>query len=555
MDLGQIRADRAAQRERWHREGVYTERTLGDEMRLGAARFPNARMVFHSDEHPAEATLGEMHEQSLALAGALRSLGLGPGDVVAIQVPNWLEGALMFQAALLLGVVTLPIIHIYGPAEVGFILRQSGARALVCPERWRSIDYLARLEKLDRSTLPALEHVIVIGERAPAGALTWRELLARTAPRSEAPRVSSDDVCLLVYTSGTTADPKGVQHTHNTLLAEVRGKAPRSGARSEAQPSEGIGVGPRLFDASAAAHLAAFPAGHIAGVLGLVRLYVQGGNTVLMDAWNADDAAELVEQYRIGSTSGSPFFLAGLLDAAERTGRDIGSLGAYVVGAASVPPALVERAEKARVRTFRSYGSSEHPTISAGSPFDPLAKRSASDGRVTAYNEIRIVDEEDRDLPTGSAGEILSRGPELFAGYRDEGLDLESFLAGGWFRTGDVGVLDAEGFLTITDRKKDIIIRGGENISSKEVEDLLALHPAVQEVAVVAEPDARYGERVCAFVIPRPGATFDLAEVGEHFAAAGVAKQKTPERLELATELPRTASGKVKKFELRRRLG
>jgi acyl-CoA synthetase (AMP-forming)/AMP-acid ligase II len=505
-------------------------------MRAGAARFPDARMLFHSDEHPAEATLREMHEQSLALAGALRSLGLGPGDVVAIQVPNWLEGALVFQAAMMLGVVTLPIVHVYGPAEVGFILRQSGARAYVCPERWRQIDYLARLERLDRSRLPALEHVIVIGERAPAGGLTWRQLLARGTPRFEAPSLSADDVCMLVYTSGTTADPKGVQHTHETLLAEV------------------CGVRRQLGATRPGTYLAAFPAGHIAGVLGLVRLYVHGGGTVLMDAWNPDDAAELVERHRITSSSGSPFFLGGLLDAAERAGRDLGSLGAYVVGAASVPPALVERAEKARVRSFRSYGSSEHPSLSAGTPADPLAKRLATDGRLTAHNEIRIVDDDGNDLPVGSAGEILSRGPELFVGYRDEGLDLDAFAPGGWFRTGDVGSLDADGFLTLTDRKKDIIIRGGENISSKEVEDLLALHPAVQEAAVVAEPDPRYGERVCAFVVARPGAPLDLAAVGRHFAAAEVARQKTPERLELVSELPRTASGKVKKFELRRRL-
>ena len=535
--LDSIRADRAAARERWYRAGVYGERTLADEMAAGAARFPNARMIFHSDERSAEATLAEMHERSLALAGAFSALGLGPGDVVAIQVPNWLEGALVFQAAMLVGVVTLPIIHIYGPAEVGFILRQSGARAFVCPDRWRKIDYLERLEKLDRSALPALEHVIVIGERAPAGALTWKELLARAPARFAPHAVSPDDVCMLVYTSGTTADPKGVQHTHNTLLAEVRGA--RRPLDKTLPPTTG---------------LSAFPAGHIAGVLGVARLYVHGNSTVLMDAWHAGQAAELVERHGVVSTSGTPFHLAGLLDAAERDHRDIRSLFGYVVGAASVPPALVERAEQAGVRTLRSYGSSEHPTISIGSPLDPLARRSTTDGRLGPHNEVRIVDDEGNDLPAGSPGEILSRGPELFVGYRDDRLDLDSFLPGGWFRTGDVGVLDADGYLAITDRKKDIIIRGGENISSKEVEDVLARHPAVQEAAVVAAPDPRYGERVCAFVIARSGESLDLAAVAKHFAATGLAVQKTPERLELVEELPRTASGKVKKFELRRRL-
>ncbi len=536
ITLDEIRADRAALRERWYRAGVYTARTLADEMRAGAARFPSARMLFHSDEHPAAATLAEMHAKSLALAGALRALGLGPGDVVAIQVPNWLEGALIFQAAMILGVVTLPIIHIYGPAEVGFILRQSGARAFVCPERWRQIDYLARLERLDRGALPRLEHVIVIGERAPAGALTWNALSQRASADFAPPRVAPDDVCMLVYTSGTTADPKGVQHTHNTLLAEVRG------------------IRRHLEDASPGTSLAAFPAGHLAGVLGLARLYVHGSSTVLMDAWNADQAAELVERHRIASTSGTPFFLSGLLDAAERAGRELGSLSGYMIGAASVPPALVERAEKARVRTYRAYGSSEHPTLTSGSPDEPLEKRASTDGRLTDDNELRILDDHGNDLPIGEAGEIVSRGPELFVGYRDERLDLDAFLPGGWFRTGDVGALDADGFLTITDRKKDIIIRGGENISSKEVEDVLARHAAVQEAAVVAAPDARYGERVCAFVIARPGQALDLASVQRHFAAAGLAKQKTPERLELVDELPRTASGKVKKFELRARL-
>jgi acyl-CoA synthetase (AMP-forming)/AMP-acid ligase II len=536
VTLDQIRGDRAALHARWYREGLFTPRTFADEMRSGAARFPNARMIFHSDEHPAEATLAEMHAQSLRLASALRALGLGPGDVVAIQVPNWLEGALVFQAAMLLGVVTLPIVHIYGPAEVGFVLRQSGARAFICPARWRHIDYLARLEQLDRSTLPGLEHVIVIGERAPAGGLPWDALLARATPQFAPPTVSPDDVCMLIYTSGTTADPKGVQHTHNTLLAEVRG------------------VRRTLEAGEPGTNLAAFPAGHIAGVLGLARLYVHGSSTVLMDAWNADHAAEIIERHRIASTAGTPFFLIGLLDAAERAKRDITSLAGYMVGAASVPPAVVERAELAGVRTYRAYGSSEHPTITSGSPDEPLAKRATTDGKLTPNNELRIVDDDGRDLPAGSAGEIVSRGPELFVGYRDERLDLDSFLPGGWFETGDIGVLDADGFLTITDRKKDIIIRGGENISSKEVEDVLARHPAVGEVAVVATPDPRYGERVCAFVIPRAGALLGLADVQKHFAAAGIAKQKTPERLELVSDLPRTASGKVKKFELRKRL-
>jgi acyl-CoA synthetase (AMP-forming)/AMP-acid ligase II len=524
-----IEEDRAALRARYYGAGLYRRRTFADEMRDGAAAHPDVRMVFHSDSRPAEATLAELHRRSLGLAGALRSLGLGPGDVVAIQVPNWLEGALVFQAALTLGVVVLPIIHIYGPSEVGFILRESGARAFFCPDRWRHIDYLERIDRLDRSELPRLEHVIVIGEACPPDALTFDRLEARSDPAFERPVVDPDDVCLLVYTSGTTADPKGVQHSHNTLLAEVR------------KPRSSSGGPPPVV-------LSAFPAGHIAGVIGTARLYLDGGRTLLMDAWDADEAARLIEEHRVTSTAGTPFHLSGLLDAAKAGGRDLSSLRAYVTGAASVPPALVERADAAGIPTLRSYGSSEHPTISAGSPGDTAERRRSTDGRLLPGNEVRILDDGGRDLEPGRAGEIASRGPELFVGYRDADLDAEAFLPG------DVGVMDEQGYLRITDRKKDVIIRGGENIASKAVEDVLARHPAVRESAVVGMPDDRYGERVCAFVALRPGASLDLAEVARHFATEGVARQKTPERLIEVQDFPRTAAGKIKKFELRGRL-
>jgi acyl-CoA synthetase (AMP-forming)/AMP-acid ligase II len=530
------RADRAALSERYRQQGVYGRMTLAEAMRQGASQHRDVRMIFHSDAHPAEATLQEMYGRGHALAGALAAMGIGPGDAVAIQVPNWLEGAITFQAAMILGVVVVPVIHIYGPAEVGFILEQSGAKAFFCPDRWRHIDYFERLDHLDRSRLPNLEHVITLGEARYEGAQSWRELEARSTTDFTLPPVDADDVCLLIYTSGTTASPKGVQHTHNTLLAETR--ASRRPLDPSAHP----------------AHLAAFPAGHIAGVLGITRLYVLGGRTVLMDSWDPVAAARLIEQHELNSTSGAPYYLSTLLDAAEKEGRDLGSMEGYMTGAAAVPPALVERADAAGLPCYRCYGSSEHPTITSSLPSDPLEKRAFTDGSLLPNNEVRIVDEEGRDVAPGEAGEVASRGPELFVGYRDEALNPSAFLPEGWFRTGDIGVLDADGFLTITDRKKDVIIRGGENIASKEVEDILARHPSVREVAVVAEPNERLGERVCAFVIACDEASITLADVQKHFIESGVARQKTPERIEVVEELPRTAAGKVKKFELRDRL-
>ncbi len=528
-----LSSDRDELRDRWYGEGYYGTTSIAEHMRAGAERFPHATMHFVGGPEPTSIELGDMYQRSLDLAGGLAGLGIGPGDVVAIWVPNWLEGALTYQAAMMLGATVVPIIHIYGAHEVGFILRQSAARVLVMPDRWRTIDFRERFDAV--TDVPHLEHVVLIGERGPSGAIPWKQLAASRAPAT-LPTTHPDDRCLLIYTSGTTADPKGVQHTANTLIAEIRTTAAATGTGQK--------------DVS----LAAFPAGHIAGVLALLRLFVIGTSTVLMDVWDPALAARLVPEHRITSTAGAPFHLSSMMDEAERNGNDLSTITNYMVGATSVPPSLVERAQRAGISVYRGYGSSEHPVITTGAPTDPLAKRAGTDGRLVPGSEVRLLDDDDRDLGVGEDGEIVSRGPDLFIGYTDPQLDAESFLPGGWFRTGDIGRFDAEGYLTITDRKKDVIIRGGENIASKEVEDLLALHPAVAEAAVVGKPDERYGERVAAFVLLRPGQTLDLDEVRRHFATIGVAKQKTPEHIITVDELPRTASGKVRKVDLRQQL-
>jgi acyl-CoA synthetase (AMP-forming)/AMP-acid ligase II len=284
-----------------------------------------------------------------------------------------------------------------------------------------------------------------------------------------------------------------------------------------------------------------------------MRVLVHGSPTVVQETWDPARAAALVDEHALTYGVGAPVMLAGLLDQRAKGTATLATLREFMVGAANVPPALVHRAEAAGLPAYRCYGSSEHPTISTGIAGDPLAKRATTDGRLIAGNEVRLVDDAGNDVPDGAEGEIASRGGELFLGYTDPALDRDAFLPGRWFRTGDIGRLDADGYLTVTDRKKDIIIRGGENISSKEVEDVLAEHPAVLEAAAIGLPDERLGERVCAVVVLAAGRTLDLDEVREHFAASGLAKQKTPERVEVATELPRTPAGKVQKFVLRRR--
>jgi cyclohexanecarboxylate-CoA ligase len=497
--------------------------TIPGRLRAAALAAPDTAVIVHSDIRPDETTLGQLYDDSLSVAAGLRQIGIRAGDVVAMQLPNWRECFVTHAAVWLSGAVLLPIVPIYGPREVGFILAQSGARAFVAA----ASDRLAQL--------PTPAQRIVVG-RSESAALPFAELTHCDKEAFE-PKFPADagERCLLVYTSGTTSTPKGVVHTHATLLAEIDVTLRLRGDRGQG------------------ARLNVFPSGHIAGVLGILRMLTAANPTVTMDAWNPTTAARLIGNHAVTASGGAPIHLAGLLDAAERDGFDLSGLREYTTGAASVTPALIRRADRFGVKAFRSYGSTEHPTISSGTPVDPLDKRADTDGRLTPFTRIRVVDDSGTDVKRGTPGEILTMGPELFAGYYDAAL-TDTGMAGGWFRTGDIGYLDAEGYLCITDRKKDIIVRGGENISSKEVEDVLMDHPAVAEAAAVGAPDERFGERVCAFVVLRSGHTLDLSQIQEHFDAAGLARQKTPEQLRLVAELPRTASGKVQKHLLRQQL-
>ncbi|GAB2857205.1 AMP-binding protein [Nocardioides pacificus] len=503
----------------------------------GADLFADCVFVVASESRPHTGTLGELVREARSVATGLQARGVRPGDVVAVQLPNWFEGAVAQSAAALTGAVLLPIVPAYGAREVAFILRESGAKVLVMAHEWRGRDCTAMLSAL--GPLPALELIVVVTdapESLPESATAWSALGVGSASYV-VPDVAPDDVALMVYTSGTTAAPKGVQHSHRSLLAELESANIRSG------------TGP------GSSHLAVFPPGHVAGLIGLMRVLLHGTPTVTMDVWNGDVSARLIDEHAVTATSGAPVHLAGFLDARERGDVGLTTLREFLVGGASVPPALVARADAVGIVAYRAYGSSEHPTLSCGSIDDPLELRASTDGRVTPGNEVRVVDESGAVLPRGEEGEIQTRGAELFVGYRDADLNAASFTPDGWFRTGDVGRVDPDGYLTITDRLKDIIVRGGENISSKEVEDLLARHPRVAEAAAVGVPDERYGERVAVFVLLRAGDDLSLDEVASHFRDLGAARHKTPELVRVASELPRTPAGKVQKFKLRAELG
>ncbi|HEY2055560.1 MAG TPA: AMP-binding protein [Solirubrobacterales bacterium] len=526
-----IRPLRAAMEEEWRRLGLHRGETLGAAVRNGAERFPGTELVFHSEVRPATVTLAELLARADRVAAAWHGLGLREGDVIAIQMPNWAETALAYAAAALLGAVFVPIVQIYGPAEVGFILRQSRARALLVPTRFRRLDYSAGLTGL--GDLPDLDFLFTVGEGTPAGAIDWGELEAGSATPCPPPTRGPEDIATVIYTSGTTAEPKGVQHSSDSLVAELHGSP---------TPPPGI---------PGTVSLQPFPAGHTAGLCAMLGPFAHGYKTVMVDSWDAEVGVRLVEEHGVTAMAGTPFFIDTILDAAEATGGDLSTLRHGITGGAGVPPSLIERADRIGWAVARCYGATEGPSLTASESADRLERRARTDGRPLAGNRLRIVDEDGAELAAGESGEIVAIGPECFVSYSDPAFNEDAFTADGWLRTGDIGRVDADGYLTITDRRKDIIIRGGENISSKEVEDVLIEHPAVRDGAVTGAPDRRYGEIVCAFVIVEPGRSIDLDSVREHFFAAGIARQKTPERLVEVPELPRTAAGKVKKHELR----
>jgi cyclohexanecarboxylate-CoA ligase len=488
-------------------------------------------------------TYAELRDRTLGLAGALAARGVGTGDVVSAILPNRAEAVALFYAANRLGAAVNPIVPIYGAREIRFILRQVESAAIVVPDRFRGVDFPALVDRL-APDVPSLGTRIVVGETAAAGWLPFGELWdARRAGAPPAlPGEASDPnaVTTILYTSGTTADPKGVLHSDNTLLCECR-----TIVRHHRLGADEVFVMPS-------------PVSHISGLLyGIMLPVVLGATSVLMETWDPELFLTLVEREGGTYSAGATPFLQGILDCPRLDRYDTRTLRIFPCGGADVPPDLIRRAiRRLGVRSGRGYGSTEFPSItSSAGPDVPETKRALTDGVPIGANEIELRDSDGRRVAAGEEGEIWARGPELCLGYRDPALDAEAFDARGFFRTGDLGVLDGEAYLTVTGRLKDIIVRGGEKLSAKEIEDLLFEHPAVKGVAVVPMPDPALGERVCAFVVPaRPEAPPTLPELVRFLEAKELSRRKLPERLEVVDELPTTASGKVAKHLLKERL-
>lgn len=485
-------------------------------------------------------TFRQLCNSAMRVVGALRRKGLVAGDVISFQLPNWYETVVINLAASLGGFVCNPIVPIYRDAEVKFILKDAKAKVFFVPREFRSTDYAEMVRRI-RADLPALRDVVLLRGNDPEfeSFNEWMSVGDDDIAFGAIAPVDANAIKLLLYTSGTTGNPKGVLHSHNTLGAEV------AAASSFWSITEQDVV------------LMPSPVTHITGYLyALEFVFALGLKVVFMEKWNASQAVQLIKHHRVTFSVGATPFLAELVTELEAKGEELLSVRLFACGGAPVPPEVVRRASRAlpSCQVCRIFGSSEAPTVTLGvAAGDAPELGGITDGCITNH-DVRIVDPITGEcVPTGREGEILTRGPEVMLGYTRMEDTLAAFDGDGFFRTGDLGYISHGRYLTISGRKKDLIIRGGENISPKEIEDAIHKHPSILEAAVVAKPHQRMGETAMVFAVLRPGAQLTLEELVQFLEEEKLAKQKFPELLVVVDELPKTATGKVLKHVLRAR--
>ncbi|MGP4053902.1 AMP-binding protein [Mycobacterium sp. 4D054] len=495
--------------------------TLSDALRAAARDTPD-RILVRDDT--TSLTCAELSEKATALAHALRRR-MPAGSVVSFTVPNWHEAAIIYLGATLAGMVVNPILPSLRDRELSFILADSDSRAIFIPQSFGEHDYAAMLARVVAG-LPSPPEVVVV--RGEAGRLSLTDLLAEpTEPamggQPTLPEPDPAATRMIMYTSGTTGRPKGVLHSHESIAALIS----QLGSYWRIAPGDTF--------------LVPSPIAHIGGSIYAFECpLLLGTQAVLMQRWDPDAAVALMLEHRCTHMAGATPFLHGLLAAAERADTRLPDLKVFICGGASVPPSLIRRAAAyfADAAVSRVYGSTEVPVTTVGS-LDDVDRAADTDGR-PGIASIRLVD-----------GEIRARGPQMLTGYLHAEDTRDCFDDDGYFRTGDLGRLTDDGHLVVTGRAKDIIIRNGENISPKEVEDILVTHPRIAEIAVVGVPDARTGERACAVIVADGLSGPDVTDLYEFLIARGVAKFKVPEEVVLVDALPKNDAGKVLKHMIR----
>jgi cyclohexanecarboxylate-CoA ligase len=504
-------------------------RTMWELVERRAEASPHHPMLIAADGE--QLTFGEFHQRASRMAAGLAAMGVGTGSVVSWQMPTRIDTVVLSMALARLGAVQNPIIHLYREREIGFALRQTGASLFVIPRSWRDTDFPALAERALAGAASRPE-ILVIDDHLPEADPSDLPPPPAGTSAEEAP------IRWIYYTSGSTADPKGVQHTDQTLIAGGWGLA-----RALDMNPDDVGS-------------IAFPFAHIAGPDYLVTMLSFGFPAILVEAFSAPDVLPLFRRYGATMVGGSTAFYVAYLGEQRKAPDEpiLPTLRLMSGGGAAKPPEIhyEVRDEIGGRGVVHGYGMTEVPMISNGSPSDTDEQLANTDGKPVEGADVRIVRLDGVLAGPDEEGEVRVRGPMVFHGYTDPALTSDAFDDYGYFRTGDLGKLRADGHLTLTGRLKDVIVRKGENISAKEIEDLLYTHPKVAEVAVIGLPDPSRGERVCAVVQLADGAGgLELSEVVDFCREAGLMTQKIPEQLEVRTEWPRAGTGKIVKKSLR----
>ncbi|EFO4213085.1 cyclohexanecarboxylate-CoA ligase [Escherichia coli] len=519
----------------YRQQGLWGDASLADYWQQTARAMPDKIAVV--DNHGASYTYSALDHAASCLANWMLAKGIESGDRIAFQLPGWCEFTVIYLACLKIGAVSVPLLPSWREAELVWVLNKCQAKMFFAPtlfKQTRPVDLILPLQ----NQLPQLQQIVGVDKLAPAtSSLSLSQIIADNTPLTTAITTHGDELAAVLFTSGTEGLPKGVMLTHNNILASERVYCARLNLTWQ-----------DVFMMPA-------PLGHATGFLhGVTAPFLIGARSVLLDIFTPDACLALLEQQRCTCMLGATPFVYDLLNLLEKQPADLSALRFFLCGGTTIPKKVARECQQRGIKLLSVYGSTESSPHAVVNLDDPLSRFMHTDGYAAAGVEIKVVDDARKTLPPGCEGEEASRGPNVFMGYFDEPeLTARALDEEGWYYSGDLCRMDEAGYIKITGRKKDIIVRGGENISSREVEDILLQHPKIHDACVVAMPDERLGERSCAYVVLKaPHHSLSLEEVVAFFSRKRVAKYKYPEHIVVIEKLPRTASGKIQKFLLRK---
>lgn len=519
----------------YRQQGLWGDASLADYWQQTARAMPDKIAVV--DNHGASYTYSALDHAASCLANWMLAKGIESGDRIAFQLPGWCEFTVIYLACLKTCAVSVPLLPSWREAELVWVLNKCQAKMFFAPtlfKQTRPVDLILPLQ----NQLPQLQQIVGVDKLAPAtSSLSLSQIIADNTSLTTAITTHGDELAAVLFTSGTEGLPKGVMLTHNNILASERAYCARLNLTWQ-----------DVFMMPA-------PLGHATGFLhGVTAPFLIGARSVLLDIFTPDACLALLEQQRCTCMLGATPFVYDLLNVLEKQPADLSALRFFLCGGTTIPKKVARECQQRGIKLLSVYGSTESSPHAVVNLDDPLSRFMHTDGYAAAGVEIKVVDDARKTLPPGCEGEEASRGPNVFMGYFDEPeLTARALDEEGWYYSGDLCRMDEAGYIKITGRKKDIIVRGGENISSREVEDILLQHPKIHDACVVAMPDERLGERSCAYVVLKaPHHSLSLEEVVAFFSRKRVAKYKYPEHIVVIEKLPRTTSGKIQKFLLRK---